>query len=86
MLSACTSSNLQPTARGFTVIADGFNGPTQITDGPDGLLFVAQLNGEENASTGQVVVFDPTTKTSSRCRRRPISVGLTARAIKTVRR
>ena len=61
-LAACTSPNLRPTPTGVTVIADGFNGPTQIADGPDGLLLVAQLNGEENASTGQVVVFDPVTK------------------------
>lgn len=61
-LVGCASPDLRPTSKGVTVIADGFNGPTQIADGPDGLLLVAQLNGEENASTGQVVVFDPRTK------------------------
>jgi glucose/arabinose dehydrogenase len=61
-LTACAGAKLQATPKGLTVIADGFNGPTQIADGPNGLLLVAQLNGEENASNGQVVVFDPKTK------------------------
>jgi glucose/arabinose dehydrogenase len=60
-LASCGSTT-RSASEGRTVIADGFNGPTQIADGPDGLLLVAQLNGEENAATGQVVVFDPKTK------------------------
>jgi glucose/arabinose dehydrogenase len=43
------------------VFASGFNGPTQIVDGPDGTLLVAQLAGEENAAAGEVIVFDPAT-------------------------
>jgi glucose/arabinose dehydrogenase len=62
ILSGCGSTSVRSTPTVFTVIADGFNGPTQIADGPDGLMLVAQLNGEENAATGQVVVFDPKTK------------------------
>jgi glucose/arabinose dehydrogenase len=61
-LAACGTTAPRPTSKEVTVIADGFSGPTQIADGPDGLLLVAQLNGEENAAAGQVVVFDPTTK------------------------
>jgi glucose/arabinose dehydrogenase len=61
-LAACAGPTSGSTPKGLTVVADGFNGPTQIADGPDGLLLVAQLNGEENAATGQVVVFDPKTK------------------------
>ena len=33
-------------------------GPTQMTFGPDGRLWVAQLAGGENAGTGQVVAVD----------------------------
>lgn len=32
--------------------------PTQMTFGPDGRLYIAQLSGGENAGTGQVVVVD----------------------------
>jgi glucose/arabinose dehydrogenase len=59
---ACGSPKTRSTSKELTVVADGFNGPTQIADGPADLLLVAQLNGEENAATGQVVVFDPKTK------------------------
>jgi glucose/arabinose dehydrogenase len=61
-VAACSNPKSGATPKGFTVVAEGFNGPTQIADGPDGLLLVAQLNGEENAATGQVVVFDPKSK------------------------
>jgi glucose/arabinose dehydrogenase len=61
VLAAC-SSTVPKNAAKLSVVADGFNGPTQISDGPGGLLLVAQLNGEENAATGQVIAFDPSTK------------------------
>lgn len=44
-----------------TLVADGFDGPTQIAEGPTGTLLVAQLAGGEEASTGEVIAFDPTT-------------------------
>lgn len=37
------------------VIDKGFNLPTHLAYGPDGALYVTQLNGDENAGTGQVV-------------------------------
>jgi len=43
---------------GVTVVADGFASPTQITDGPDGLLIVAQLAGDEGAAEGEVLALD----------------------------
>jgi glucose/arabinose dehydrogenase len=36
----------------------GLRGPTQMTFGPDGRLYVAQLAGGESAGTGQVVRVD----------------------------
>lgn len=46
---------------GFTVaeVVDGLRGPTQFDVLPDGRLLVAQLNGSENESAGQIVVVDP---------------------------
>jgi glucose/arabinose dehydrogenase len=41
------------------VLATGFDGPTQIAEGPGGTLLVAQLAGEEDDGVGQVVVLDP---------------------------
>lgn len=48
---------------GFTaaLVADGLRGPTQMIAGPDGRLWVAQLNGDENAGTGQVLSINPNT-------------------------
>lgn len=48
---------------GFTaeLIADGLRSPTQMIAGPDGRLWVAQLNGDENAGTGQVLSINPKT-------------------------
>jgi glucose/arabinose dehydrogenase len=43
------------------VVASGFDGPTQIAEGPGGTLLVAQLAGDEEAGTGQVVAFDQRT-------------------------
>ena len=47
------------------VFAEGFNGPTQMIVGPDQRLWVAQLNGEENAGQGQVVALDIARKTQT---------------------
>jgi glucose/arabinose dehydrogenase len=44
------------------VVADGFNGPTQMITGPDGRLWVAQINGDENAGQGQIIALDLATK------------------------
>lgn len=41
-----------------TLVTDGLDGPTQMTRGPDGRLWVAQLAGGENAGRGQVVAVD----------------------------
>lgn len=41
-----------------TPVVDGLVGPTQMIIGPDGRLWVAQLNGQENAGTGQVLAID----------------------------
>ena len=61
---SCASDNdssTPPSAGEPTVIAEGFDQPTQIVDGPDGLLIVAQLAGDESAATGEIVALDPTT-------------------------
>ncbi|MFO7632714.1 MAG: PQQ-dependent sugar dehydrogenase [Caldilinea sp.] len=71
LLAACTGAARpapRPTAptalavdlilpSGFTaeVVVNSLNGPTQMIAGPDGRLWVAQLNGSENAGTGQVL-------------------------------
>jgi len=39
-------------------VVTGLRGPTQMTFGPDGRLYVAQLAGGENAGTGQIVAVD----------------------------
>lgn len=46
---------------GFTaeLVADGLTGPTQMVAGTDGRLWVAQLNGGENAGAGQVLSINP---------------------------
>ena len=41
-----------------TVVVDGLDHPTQIADGPDGTLLVAQLAGGENDRSGEVIVVD----------------------------
>lgn len=40
-----------------TLVIDDLNGPTQVATGADGTVFVAQLNGDEGGSTGQVVAI-----------------------------
>lgn len=62
LLLSCTSERAA-TVDGITVdgnfdvavFAEGFNGPTQMTFGPDGDLYVAELNGGENDGTGRVL-------------------------------
>lgn len=46
---------------GFTadLVVEGLSGPTQMIAGPDGRLWVAQLNGGENADLGQVLSLSP---------------------------
>lgn len=76
LLTACTTPLTPPTPAptapyaadltlpaGFTaeLIADGLRGPTQMIAGPDGRLWVAQLNGDENAGVGQVLSINPKT-------------------------
>ena len=41
-----------------SVVAEGLQGPTQFTVGPDGRLWVAQLAGPEGAAEGEVVAVD----------------------------
>ena len=53
-----------PTGYTVTVAAEGLQGPTQMIEGPDGRLWVAQLNGSENAGSGQVVAVDLTSGAS----------------------
>lgn len=59
-LSAAQSPNLPDGYRAERIIT-GLRGPTQMTFGPDGRLWVAQLAGGENAGTGQVVAVDVAT-------------------------
>jgi len=40
-------------------VVEGLAGPTQMVFGPDGRLWVAQLNGGENERRGQVLAADP---------------------------
>lgn len=47
-----------PVSYTVTIVAKGLAGPTQMIEGPDGRLWVAQLNGGENAGNGQVIALD----------------------------
>ena len=65
-LVGCTSSSdettdASPDVSEPTVVVDGLNGPTQFTDGPGTWLLIAQLAGDEDAKTGQVLAVDPVT-------------------------
>lgn len=40
------------------IFAEGFTGPTQMIIGPDERLWMAQINGDENAGNGQIVALD----------------------------
>jgi hypothetical protein len=55
--SAATAASTTA-APGTTVVAAGFDRPTQIADGPTDILLVAQLAGEEGSATGQIVALD----------------------------
>lgn len=59
-LSAAQSPNL-PDGYRAEVVVTGLRGPTQMSFGPDGRLYIAQLAGGENAGTGQVVAVDAET-------------------------
>jgi glucose/arabinose dehydrogenase len=63
------ASKVAPTVAGATpaVLIEGLAGPTQIAFGPSGTWLVAELGGEEpsgdeNGSTGRVLLIDPKTK------------------------
>ena len=43
------------------MLVDGLVGPTQFVEGPDGSLIIAQLNGDEDAKSGQIVLVDRST-------------------------
>lgn len=47
------------TDTGRSVVVEGLDRPTQLADGPDGTVVVAQLAGDEGEGTGQVLSFDP---------------------------
>lgn len=53
LLAACANDQ-----RAYEVVAEGFDGPTQVARGPAGLLLIAQLAGGENERVGQVVALD----------------------------
>ena len=67
-----TKVELQPTGSQLAgpepkVLIEGLAGPTQIAFGPSGTWLVAELGGEEpsgdeNGSTGRVLLIDPATK------------------------
>ena len=65
VLIGCQSANSAAVPAGVTVPADyrievfatGLSGPTQMIVGPDGAIWVAQLNGEEDAGQGQIVAL-----------------------------
>ena len=59
-VGAARSPKLPDGYRAESVVT-GLRGPTQMTFGPDGRLYVAQLAGGENAGTGQVVAVDRAT-------------------------
>jgi glucose/arabinose dehydrogenase len=40
-------------------LVTGLQQPTQFTIGSDGRLYIAQLNGAENAAAGQIIAVDP---------------------------
>ncbi|MFT7648879.1 MAG: glucose/arabinose dehydrogenase [Candidatus Poriferisodalaceae bacterium] len=59
MIAACgsdgPSDELPDASLDVVVVADGFDGPTQITFTPEGDLLVAELVGDENDGTGRIV-------------------------------
>lgn len=68
LLASCASESPSPTesvntdgAAGRSIVVDQLDRPTQIADGPDGQLLVAQLAGSENDATGQILAVDVAT-------------------------
>lgn len=66
-LAGCTASSDKttvpfPAIDEPTVVVDGLSGPTQFADGPGTWLLIAQLAGDEDAKTGQVLAVDPVTE------------------------
>jgi glucose/arabinose dehydrogenase len=55
--SSKRKSNVSPVP-----FVDGLVGPTQVIDGPEDVLVVAQINGDEEQREGQVVAIDTATK------------------------
>lgn len=62
LLTAFSSGTAQspglPDGYRAETVVTGLRGPTQMTFGPDGRLYVAQLSGDENAGTGRVIAVD----------------------------
>jgi glucose/arabinose dehydrogenase len=58
LVGSCSSDNAASTGVTISVLVDGLVGPTQVAEGPDGSLVVAQINGDEAAATGQVLAVD----------------------------
>lgn len=54
-----TSADTTSSGNGPVVIVDGLGSPTQFADGPSGQLLIAQLAGNEEDRTGQVLALDP---------------------------
>lgn len=67
LVAAETAVNGLTIAPGYhlEIFAEGFVGPTQMIVGSEGRLWVAQLQGDENAGQGQVVAFDVEQKTQT---------------------
>lgn len=59
--TSTTQTEATVTKLARTVVIEGLVGPTQIANGPKESLLVAQLNGEEDGSTGQVVLAELST-------------------------
>lgn len=65
-LAGCTGPADEPAVEGprlpsgfvDEIVVRGLSGPTQVTLGPDGRLWVAQLDGGEEDGTGQVLAID----------------------------
>ena len=60
--TSTTTTEAVPTGDEPTVVVGGLSGPTQFTDGPGDWLLVAQLAGDEDAKTGQLIAVDPVTE------------------------
>ena len=56
--TASRAEPLPPAGYELVPLLTGLSGPTQMIAGPDGRLWVAQLNGGENSATGQLLAID----------------------------